>query len=168
MKRAFCIVFYAIVFIVLYMLATAPRACGDEFATSILRGAGATVWQLKYSHDGIWYPYFLSQVRSRPAYWMREDSLLKERRDDFSWGAGVDYKLFDGKKADFSFGLVWLAATNRMNGTNLNSHFELSYDLSPEIGITVSHISHGSKFGIEPNKPNRGWNFVGIGLKWRF
>lgn len=67
---------------------------------------------------------------------------------------------------DFAgLGLSWLANRSALNGTNLN--FSLSVGCQFERYVVLAtHYSHGSKLGIEPNKPNGGWNFVGGGFVW--
>lgn len=62
------------------------------------------------------------------------------------------------------FGLVWIDAVNKLNGTHVDFDLSLAYDLSSQVSLEFRHFSHGGMFGIDRAAPNRGWNLIGIGF----
>lgn len=141
--------FLLVIFVFALILYLASVAWG-EAEVSLLTNHARSV-EIKYTFDRI-EPFVLSQINNEGPW--------------YAWGTGVDYELLRGPKASLDIGLVWLAETNKMNGTRFNSHFELQHKLTDRLSLSLSHISHGSKFGIEKNKSNQGWNWVGVTWKW--
>src|SRR5574341_848057 len=133
--------------LIIFLLMAQMALGGTE--VSIL-GNQATSVEIKQTVGRI-EPFILSQINNEGPW--------------YAYGIGVDYSVLQGRKAELDFGVVWLAETNRMNGTHWNSHFELAYDLGDQLALSLSHISHGSKFGIEKNKANRGHNWIGVVFK---
>lgn len=62
-------------------------------------------------------------------------------------------------------GPAYLQHVNAVNGTRLNFSLSLYCCEWKGGGVVVRHISHGADFGIAPDRPNPGWNFVGIALR---
>lgn len=144
------ILFILLIFLVLFLLPERDGFPQDKVEVSLLTNQAISV-EIKYNINKV-EPFLLSQIdNSGPWY---------------AWGMGIDYELLQDKEATLDIGIVWLDKVNRMNGTQLNSHFELQHKLTNQLSLSLSHISHGSKFGIEPNRPNRGWNWVGLTWRW--
>jgi hypothetical protein len=79
------------------------------------------------------------------------------------WLAGVDH-VWTYSRWRAGFGVVWIDKVNRLNGTHPDFDLSLAYDTSDRVSLEFRHFSHGGMFGIDRAAPNRGWNFMGIGL----
>ena len=77
--------------------------------------------------------------------------------------AGIDYRFRSGHWT-YGPGGVWIDHTNRINGTKLNFNLSLGYDLSDRFSLTFRHMSHFAA-GIEKDRANAGWNFLGLAVK---
>ena len=75
-------------------------------------------------------------------------------------GVGADKNLFTKNGFSLDFGAMYLYQTNYKMGTNWNFMTTVRYKR-----LIFRHISHGSAFGIEPNKANAGYNFIGVEFK---
>lgn len=62
-------------------------------------------------------------------------------------------------------GPAYLQRVNAINGTRLNFSLSLYCFQWRGGGVVVRHISHGADLGIAPDRPNLGWNLVGV--EWR-
>ena len=72
-------------------------------------------------------------------------------------GVGIDKQIFRKGEFQADFGVFRLYNTNSKMGTNWNFITTLRYG-----PVVMRHISHGSAFGIAPNKANAGYNFIGL------
>ncbi len=72
-------------------------------------------------------------------------------------GLGAEKTVYKKNHLSLGIGAIYLYQTNQKTGTNWNITTTLRYR-----SIIYRHISHGSLFGIEPNKANAGYNFVGL------
>ena len=75
-------------------------------------------------------------------------------------GAGIDKQLFKKGNLSLDFGAMYLYHTNSKMGTNWNFITTFRYK-----AVVFRHISHGSALGIEPDKANAGYNFIGLEFK---
>ncbi len=147
----FGLALYIFIAFLVLMLSFVQLASGETKISLLAGEQNARIVKIEYQLNRV-EPFILSQIDSE-APW-------------FGWGVGADYKLLNSSTAGFDIGIVWLAEMNKFNGTRLNSHFELTQRLTDGLNLSLSHISHGSKFGIEPGKPNHGWNLIGV--TWKF
>jgi len=77
--------------------------------------------------------------------------------------AGANYMWTYGNwRAEF--GTVWIDKTSDLNGTHWDFDVAAAYDLSDRWFVEWRHYSHGRKLGIAENKPNDGWNLIGVGV----
>jgi len=60
-------------------------------------------------------------------------------------------------------GIAWIDEVNNVNGTRWNFIWSMAVDLPDRFFLELLHMSHGAALGIEEDKPNHGWNFIGIG-----
>ena len=92
------------------------------------------------------------------------DTQSKHAGSDF--GTTADYylgaqRLFPHGSNRYGLGAVWVDDRNGINGTRWN--FAISYEWRFKWGsIEYFHISHGSLLGIKKDRPNDGWNLLGV------
>jgi len=63
-------------------------------------------------------------------------------------------------------GAIWMDEETSVNGTHWLFDVSLSYDFTRRVYVEYRHFSHGSKLGIAKDKPNGGWNLIGVGLSF--
>ena len=62
-------------------------------------------------------------------------------------------------------GAAWLDQLTPLNGTQWNFSVTIGWDFGP-VQALCRHTSHGRQLGIEPDKPNGGWNWCGGRLEF--
>lgn len=76
-----------------------------------------------------------------------------------NFGAGLSYNFGPDEGWNAGIGGILVGDTDELTGTHLNALLRVSY-CGSRLCLSFSHISHGSRFGIYEDKPNRGLNFL--------
>jgi len=119
--------------------------------TDVFHAPGTVVASLRYG--GTW--------GARLGYWVYTTSDVGPQAPTVLIGA--DFMLTFWRKLRGGIGLAWIDDENNVNGTRWNLDTTLAYDLSDRVFIEYRHQSHGAILGVSSDKPNGGWNVVGIG-----
>ena len=98
---------------------------------------------------------------ARLGLWVHEGSDIQPHSPHVLVGA--DYMLTFWRKFRGAAGVAWIDEVNNKNGTHWNFDFTLAYDLSERVFVEYRHQSHGAELGIREDRPNDGWNIIGVG-----
>lgn len=61
-------------------------------------------------------------------------------------------------------GVAYLDETNRINGTKPNFALRVDYHITPYVQVGWLHYSNGNFLFHWNEKPNKGWNFISVGV----
>lgn len=66
-----------------------------------------------------------------------------------------------------TLGVAKLTELTKINGTYYNFVLGVRYVIDKNWSLELTHFSHGALLGIENDKPNVGWNLLGVTYTWR-